>query len=68
MFSRPVGEFVDWSIIHQEMTGVAEGVGDEKDKKAVRDTMDRLNKRVQEVIGTDDELLGWENKSIRRNY
>ena len=68
MFSRPVGEFVDWSIIHQEMTGVAEVVGDEKDKKAVRDTMDRLNKRVQEVIGTDDELLGWENKSIRRNY
>lgn len=69
MFGRRIGEFVDWSVIYNEMTGIDKDViGDENNKKSVRDTMSRLNKRVREIIGTDDELLSWGNKSIKRNY
>ncbi len=68
MFRRKAGEFVDWSIIYKEMTGTGEVIGDENDKKSVRDTMNRLNKRVQEIMWTDDKLLSLENKSIKRNY
>lgn len=68
MFRRPVGEFVDWSIIHQEITGKSESIGDKTDQRMVRDTMDRLNNRIQELLNTDDELFSWENKSIKRNY
>ena len=42
--------------------------GDKKDQKSVRDTMNRLNNRIKEVIGTDDALLSWKNKSICRNF
>lgn len=68
MFSRPIGEFVDWSIVHKEITGATAVIGSEKDKKSVRDTMDRLNKRLQTIIGTSDQLLRWQNKSICRNF
>lgn len=67
MFSRPIGEFVDWSTIYQEMTGT-ETIPDKNKERSVRDTMDRLNERIQEVISTGDQLFSWENRSIRRNY
>ncbi len=67
MFNRPIGEFVDWSLIYSEVTGseVDDGI---KNQKTIRDTMDRLNKRVQEIIGTAEELFTWQNKSLKRNY
>jgi hypothetical protein len=68
MFARPIGEFVDWSIAHEEMTGTNTVIGSETDRKRVKDTVNRLNKRVQEVIGTNDKLLSWKNKSICRNF
>lgn len=68
MFARPTGEFVDWSIIYKEMTGTEAVIGSGQDSKSVRDTMNRLNKRVQEVIGTNDKLLSWKNKSVCRNF
>ncbi len=68
LFRRPVGEYVDWSTIYGENTGSKEVIGDKNDMKSVRDTMNRLNKRIKEIIGTKDDLLSWENKSIKRNY
>ncbi len=74
MFSRPIGEFVDWSIIYREITGIGKEkqddneIGNDKNKKTTRDTMDRLNKRFQEILNTEDQILSWENKSIKRNF
>jgi hypothetical protein len=68
MFNRPVAEPVDWSIIHQEMTGNSEVIGSKIDQKSLRDTMGRLNERIKEVVCTDDRLLSWKNKSICRNF
>ena len=71
MFGHQVGEFVDWSMIYSEMTGVdpqETNIENTKNMKMVRDTMNRLNGRLQEVLNTKDALLAWKNKSICRNY
>lgn len=68
MFSRPVKEPVDWSLIYQEMTGGHEEMPDPKNKRTVQDTMYALNNRIKEVANTDDALFTWENKSIKRNF
>jgi hypothetical protein len=71
MFRHRVGEFVDWSMIYGEMTGVNSQETDiesPKNMKMVRDTVNRLNNRLQELLNTEDELLTWKNKSICRNY
>ncbi len=68
MFSREIGEFVDWSIIYKEMTGSNAVIGQLKDQKTVRDAVNRLNKRIKGIFGVGDKLLDWENKSIRRNF
>lgn len=67
---HPVGEFVDWSDIYKEITGdEPDSIEDiKKNQKMVRDTMDRLNNRIKATFNTDDELLSWENRSIKRNY
>ena len=67
MFKRLIDEPVDWSIIYEEMSG-DEAKNSEINRKSVRDTMDRLNKRVKKIIGTNDELLTWENKTLKRKF
>ena len=74
MFVRRLGEYVDWSIIYREMSGFDSGmksdeeIGSKENEKSVRDTMDRLNKRIMDFVPTSDELFSWKNKSICRNY
>jgi hypothetical protein len=71
MFRHRVGEFVDWSMIYSEMTGAdpqETDIENPKNMKMVRDTMNRLNGRLQELLNTEDDLLAWKNKSICRNY
>lgn len=67
MLSRKPGEFVDWSIVYQEMTGDSE-LGGKENLKSVRDTMYHLNKRIKEDTGATTDFLGWKNKSLKRNY
>lgn len=68
MFSREVGESVDWSIIYKEMTGSDNVIGNIKNKKTLTDTIDRLNKRIKNTLGIEDKLISCENKTMRRNY
>lgn len=68
MFSREVGEPVDWSIIYREMTGSQAVIGSKTNKKSVEDTVLRLNQKIQNIFGTEDKLISCKNKSIIRNY
>ena len=68
MFAYKPNEPVDWSLIYKLMTGGQEEVADAKYRRTVQDTMYALNKRVKEIINTDDALFTWENRTIKRNY
>lgn len=71
MFQCPVNEFVDWSIIYENMDKINEfnnKEGANKEKRSVQDTMYALNNRVKEVFNTNNNLFTWKNKSIKRNY
>jgi len=67
MFQYKVEEPVDWSIVCQRMDASKE-IPDKGKMKPLQDTMYRVNNRVKEIIGTDDDLFSWENKSIKRNF
>jgi len=71
IFQYPAKEFVDWSIIFESMDKVLNSVttkDSRRDKRMVQDTMYAINKRIKEIINTDDELFSWKEKSITRNY
>jgi len=68
MFSREVGESIDWSIIYKEMSGSEATIGSAKNKKTLVDTVNRLNNRIKEIIGTEDKLISCNNKNVKRNY
>lgn len=71
IFQHPINEFVDWSIIYENMDKVPEGINkteSRKEKRAVQDTVYLLNKRIKKVINTEDNLFTWKEKSIKRNY
>lgn len=63
-FEHPVDEPIDWSIIYEKMTG--EEVKDkEKNKRTVYDTLIRINKRVEKILGIKN-LFVWGIKTIKR--
>lgn len=71
LFQHPKQEFVDWSIIFEGMDKTLNGLNKKdivKDKRMVQDTMYAVNKRIREVINTEDDLFSWKEKSIKRNY
>ena len=71
LFQRPKEEFIDWSIIFEDMDKVLNSVDkkdSERDKRMVQDTMYAVNNRIKEVANTDEDLFTWKEKSIRRNY
>lgn len=71
MFQRPEKEFIDWSIIFEDMDKILNSLNKkdaEKDKRMVQDTMYAVNKRIKNVVKTKDDLFTWKEKSIRRNY
>jgi hypothetical protein len=67
MFQYLPQEPVDWSIVYEKITKT-EAINKEKNKRMVQDTMYALNKRVKEVINTDDDLFTWQERTIKRNY
>lgn len=66
MFAYPAREPVDWSIIFKQMAG--ELRDEKKNLRTVQDTMYAVNNRVMEVIGTEDALFEWDNKSVKRCF
>jgi hypothetical protein len=63
MFKIPKNEFIDWSLISERMDK-SENIK----MRSIQDALYALNDRVKEIIGTDDNMLSWQNKSIKRNY
>lgn len=67
MFEYMVGEWVDWSVIYEKMTG-NEPNNEVKNSRMVRDAMYALNERVREIAKIDKDLLDWKNKSLKRIF
>lgn len=70
MYEFPINEPVDWSIIYEKITGYRTDIfGKPKNTREnwriVYDTMNRVNKRVREVLGIE-KLFIWQEKTIRR--
>jgi len=71
IWQHPVNEFVDWSIVFENMDKTLNSGNKKdstKDKRSIQDTMYNLNKRIKSVIDTDDDLFTWKERSIKRNY
>lgn len=72
MFSFRKEEPVDWSLVYQEMRerDPVDFKGEEtaKAKKAVEDAMYSINRRVREIMKTEDDLFSSKNLAIRRNF
>jgi hypothetical protein len=68
MFQYKVGEAIDWSAIFEKMSGNAEVIGNEANKRTVQDTMYAINNRIKKYFNTEDNLFTWKNKSIKRNF
>lgn len=65
-------EVIDWEDIWRIMTGDKFEDLSEKEKKVaakmVRDTMNRLNKRIQNTLNTKYPLFTWENSTVIRKF
>lgn len=71
MFGQSIKSQIAWDLIAEEMDGYSSGsdrTKDERAKKRMRDTFNRLNNRVKKAIHTDDNLLTWKDHCIRRNF
>jgi hypothetical protein len=69
MFRKKKDEFIDWSVIHEEITGDENLKDDyEKNKRVIYDTQRAVNARLKKDLGTDDDLFTWKDKTLKRNY
>jgi len=66
LLRKPTGEFTDWSVVVEAMTGNL--IATDKQKKAFYDAVQRVNKKIQVALLTDEELFTRKSKMIRRNY
>ncbi|QQR78797.1 MAG: hypothetical protein IPJ68_00730 [Candidatus Moraniibacteriota bacterium] len=74
LFKQKTDHFVDWSLFMEHCTGSEYNMTkDDKaknnsDKKMIKDTIDRINKRVQKDFDVTDELFQFERNCIKRNF
>lgn len=74
MFEHNVGESVSWDEVFERMTSysiVNDSDSPESTRKnwqQVYDTVKRCNKRIKNIINSDDELFVWNNKTITRKH
>mgnify|MGYP001615809646 CR=1 FL=1 len=69
MFTYDVNEPVDWSIVWNAMENIdIDSMPEKSDKKSIRDTSDRVNNRIYDVLGFRRNLFTWKNKNISRNF
>ncbi|MDB5260435.1 MAG: hypothetical protein JWN37_666 [Candidatus Nomurabacteria bacterium] len=66
------GQVVDWEILHEAITGTSsESIDKEKiesEQRSIRDAIGRTNERVAAACATQDRLLKWSEKTVKRNY
>lgn len=68
-FRIPKSEVADWSILYEEMSGSKPNdLGGKIQKRAVYDTMLRINKRISKAFNTDDDLFVFQERTIRRAF
>ena len=68
MFEYAIGEWTSWDEVCEIIKGEAESVDPAKDHKMIKDAALRINKKIQDITGTKDELFTCDNKNIRRNF
>lgn len=66
-FKYKKGEWIDWSVIYEGMTN-DEPKDKIKNKRTIIDTVYAINKRVSEVINTDDDLFSRKDGAIKRSF
>ncbi len=68
-FRIPKNEVTDWSVLYKEITG--NDPDDERAKiqrRAVYDTMLKINKRISQALNTKDNLFVFQERTIRRAF
>lgn len=60
-----VGAYVDWSIIHEKITGNDSFTKD--DKRIIRDAARRVNNKIKAIFMTTEEYLSREENGVCRN-
>ena len=68
MFRHQPGVYRECCDLYEEMTEEIFTDNVQGNIKMVRDTMNAVNRQIKEEIGTDDNLLGWQNKSVYRLF
>ena len=67
MFTHKKDEIIDWSIVHNEMTGEVD-IPDREKWRYVYDASCDVNNRINNSINTDDKLFEFKEKTIKRLY
>lgn len=72
IFEYKKDEPVDWSVAFEKMTGKEPEKSDKTsmstEERKVYDATNALNKRIIEVINTENKLLCWKDKTITRRF
>lgn len=67
MFKRPKSEAVDWSVIFNEMDSKSsDNLPDKNHWRYVYDAHIDVNNRIKELLGTDEKLFVWSEKTVKR--
>lgn len=65
LFNRKKNEAVDWSIVYNDMQS-KKGIPDKEEWRYVYDAYNDINKRVQDILSTEEKLFNWSEKTIKR--
>lgn len=68
LFNQKTDHLVDWSLFMEYYNSDSEYDAKKGDKKMVKDTIDRINKRVQKDFGVREGLFKFERDCIKRNF
>lgn len=72
LFSHKKSEVVDWQEVYEAMTHTKSDTTNtkeiEKQKKSVKDAVIAINERVKSIAKTENNLLLWKLKTIKRLY
>jgi hypothetical protein len=67
MFDTAIGIPVSWDELYEKIIG-EEPSSNEKNKKMIRDTVNRVNDKISACFGNQDKLFSQKNTNIIRNY
>ncbi|HRH55419.1 MAG TPA: hypothetical protein PK609_00960 [Candidatus Paceibacterota bacterium] len=75
-FSHGIGEIIQWSEVYEVYDPRGsdtreEGPGrrtPQQESQTVKDAIYALNKRIKKELNTDEDLITWQKKTLRRNF